>query len=51
MSFILGNQPVSTNNKAEDSHTEERINQILNEAQAAMQAKHSQEKVCNMIDT
>ena len=34
-----------SNYRQEDSATEERIAQILSDAQVAMQAKHSQEKV------
>ena len=33
----------------EDSATEERISQILSEAQAAMQKKHSDEQVCSHV--
>lgn len=43
--FITGTQPTTTNYRQEDSHTEERIAQILSEAQLAMQAKQSHEKV------
>ena len=45
MYVILGTQPTTTNYRQEDSHTEERIAQILSEAQLAMQAKQSHEKV------
>ncbi len=40
-----GAQPSTTNYRQEDSHTEERIAQILSDAQVAMQAKQSHEKV------
>lgn len=40
-----GSQPTTTNYRQEDSHTEERIAQILSEAQVAMQTKQSHEKV------
>ena len=41
----LGSQPATPNYRQEDAHTEERIAQILNDAQAQMQIKNNQEKV------
>ena len=40
-----GGQPILTSSKQEDSATEERINAILSDAQAAMQARQNQERV------
>ena len=41
-----GTQPLVSTVKSEDSATEERIAQILNDAQQAMQVKKSMEQVC-----
>lgn len=43
--MLTGSQPLVSSVQREDAHTEERIAQILNEAQQAMQIKKAMEQV------